>query len=109
MQTDLDAEMAIQQASFALRFNAAVWFLTTGLQFFIGWWYRRQAVFYLPKGWFGPAEWWLALPFAPKGTSTLFNACPPSDLIVDPCASQDLLAVQRGRWHAERQLKALRQ
>jgi len=64
----LNAEVATQQASFAIRFNTVIWFFTAGLQFFIGWWYRKQAVFYLPKGWFGPAEWWLALPFAPKGS-----------------------------------------
>lgn len=78
MQTDSDAEVGMQQASFALRFNVVVWFLTTGLQFFIGWWYRRQAVFYLPDGWFGPAEWWLALPFAPKGTSAIVIPCMPA-------------------------------
>lgn len=64
----LDAEAASVQSSFALKFSSGLWLLTTGLQFFIGWWYRRQAVFYLPNGWFGPLEWWLALPFAPKGT-----------------------------------------
>lgn len=41
--------------------------MTTGLQFVVGWWYRREAVFYLPPGWFGPLGWVLALPFAPKG------------------------------------------
>ena len=42
--------------------------MTTGLQFFIGWWYRKSAVFYLPQGWFGPLTWWLALPWAPAGS-----------------------------------------
>ena len=42
--------------------------MTTGLQFFIGWWFRKAAVFYLPPGWFGPLTWWLALPFAPAGS-----------------------------------------
>ena len=41
---------------------------TAGLQFFVGWWYRKAAVFYLPPGWFGPLTWWLALPFAPAGS-----------------------------------------
>lgn len=42
--------------------------MTTGLQFVIGWWYRKTAVFYLPPGWFGPLTWWLAFPFAPAGS-----------------------------------------
>ena len=45
-----------------------MWIMTTGLQFVIGWWYRKAAVFYLPPGWFGPLTWWLALPFAPAGS-----------------------------------------
>ena len=45
-----------------------MWIMTTGLQFAIGWWYRKAAVFYLPPGWFGPLTWWLALPFAPAGS-----------------------------------------
>jgi len=64
----LNAEMASTRSAFALRFNSALWLVTTGSQFVIGWWYRKQAVFYLPTGWFGLAEWWLALPFAPKGS-----------------------------------------
>lgn len=53
---------------FSLKFNSAVWFLTAGLQFIVGWWYRKAAVFYLPPGWFGPLTWWLAFPFAPSGS-----------------------------------------
>ncbi|KAF8315885.1 hypothetical protein DL93DRAFT_2078622 [Clavulina sp. PMI_390] len=64
----INAEVAAEQTSFGVKFNSAVWFLTSGLQFAIAWWYRKQAVFYLPPGWFGPLEWWLALPFAPRGS-----------------------------------------
>ena len=49
-------------------FNSIVWFLTTGLQFAVGWWYGKSAVFYLPSGWFGPLTWWLSFPFAPTGS-----------------------------------------
>jgi len=44
--------------------------MTTGLQFVVTWWYRKQPVFYLPEGWLGPLTWWLSLPFAPAGTSS---------------------------------------
>lgn len=48
--------------------------MTTGLQFAIGWWYSRAAVFYLPAAWFGPITWWLSFPFAPAGELiTVFN------------------------------------
>lgn len=51
-----------------MKFSTAVWVLTAGLQFFVGWWYRKAAVFYLPPGWFGPLTWWLSFPFAPAGS-----------------------------------------
>ena len=63
-----DSELATARTAFSLKFNSALWVMTTGLQFFIGWWFRKAAVFYLPPGWFGPLTWWLALPFAPTGS-----------------------------------------
>lgn len=67
-------EMISNKAAFSLKFNSAVWIFTTGLQFVVGWMYRRSAVFYLPPGWFGPITWWLALPFAPKGLHFLLRS-----------------------------------
>ncbi|PPQ92969.1 hypothetical protein CVT25_000169 [Psilocybe cyanescens] len=64
----LNSEIASAKSGFAMKFNTALWLLTTGLQFVVGWWYRKQPVFYLPRGWFGPLGWWLALPFAPAGS-----------------------------------------
>ncbi|KAG5220350.1 GET complex [Salix suchowensis] len=63
-----DAEVASNKSSFKMKFNGLIWSLTTGLQFIVGWWYRKSAVFYLPAGWFGPLEWWLSFPFAPAGS-----------------------------------------
>ena len=63
-----DSEIASVKTKFSIKFNSALWFMTTGLQFFIGWWYRKSAVFYLPQGWFGPLTWWLGLPWAPFGS-----------------------------------------
>ena len=37
------------------------------------WWYRKEAVFYVPRGWYGPAEWLLALPSAPRGEAGLVS------------------------------------
>jgi len=64
----LNGELVSNKSAFSLKFNTAVWIFTTGLQFVVGWVYRRSAVFYLPHGWMGPITWWLALPFAPKGS-----------------------------------------
>ncbi|KAI0823697.1 CHD5-like protein-domain-containing protein [Trametes gibbosa] len=64
----LSNEIASARTSFSLKFNSAMWVMTTGLQFAIGWWYRKAAVFYLPPGWLGPLTWWLAFPFAPAGS-----------------------------------------
>jgi len=68
---DLDktnSELSAVKTSFSLKFGTVLWVMTTGVQFFVGWWYRKSAVFYLPEGWFGPLTWWLALPWAPKGS-----------------------------------------
>ncbi|KAG2363321.1 WRB/Get1 family [Suillus spraguei] len=64
----LNGELASSKTAFSVKFNTVVWVFTTGLSFFVGWWYRRAAVFYLPPGWLGPLGWWMAFPFAPKGS-----------------------------------------
>jgi len=68
---DLDKtnnELTSTRTSYSFKFKTGLWLLTTGVQFAVGWWYGRTAVFYLPPGWFGPATWWLSLPFAPRGS-----------------------------------------
>ncbi|KAF7976848.1 hypothetical protein HWV62_36817 [Athelia sp. TMB] len=64
----INGDLSANKSAFALKFNGFIWVMTTGLQFVVGWWYRKSAVFYLPEGWLGPLTWWLALPFAPKGS-----------------------------------------
>ncbi|PSR79243.1 hypothetical protein PHLCEN_2v7101 [Hermanssonia centrifuga] len=64
----LNSELSSAKTSFSLKFNTALWILTAGSQFVVGWWYRKAAVFYLPPGWFGPLTWWLSFPFAPAGS-----------------------------------------
>ncbi|KAK2464324.1 hypothetical protein APHAL10511_003781 [Amanita phalloides] len=64
----LNSEIASSKTKFGVKFNSLIWVCTTGMQFVVGWWYRKAAVFYLPSGWFGPLTWWLAFPFAPKGS-----------------------------------------
>ncbi|KAF7793974.1 hypothetical protein EIP86_005098 [Pleurotus ostreatoroseus] len=64
----LNGELSSSKSMFSMKFNTALWICTAGVQFVIGWWYRKAAVFYLPPGWFGPITWWLAFPFAPAGS-----------------------------------------
>ncbi|KAH9994048.1 CHD5-like protein-domain-containing protein [Russula vinacea] len=64
----LNSGLSASKSSFALKFGTTLWMLTTGLQFAIGWWFSRSAVFYLPVAWLGPFTWWLSLPFAPAGS-----------------------------------------
>jgi hypothetical protein len=66
-RSHVDSELGASKSSFALKFGTTLWMLTTGLQFAIGWWYGRSAVFYLPPAWLGPLTWWLSFPFAPAG------------------------------------------
>ncbi|KAI9637645.1 protein GET1 [Dioszegia hungarica] len=69
---DLEAvntQITSAKSSFSLRFNSLLWFITTGSQLFLVWWYRRQPVFYLPSGWApGIVGWMLSFPSAPKGS-----------------------------------------
>jgi len=64
----LNSQIASSRTGFSIKFSSALWISTTGTQFVIGWYYRRSAVFWVPKGWFGPLEYWLAFPFAPAGS-----------------------------------------
>lgn len=56
-----------ERAAFAKYFKATMWIATTVLPFIISSWHRKEAVFFLPNGWFGPATWFMGLPSAPIG------------------------------------------
>lgn len=63
-----DNTINASKAAFATRFSSLIWFITTGLQLFVVWWYRKSAVFWLPEGWVpGFIAWLLRWPSAPKG------------------------------------------
>ncbi|KAG0208225.1 GET complex subunit get1 [Mortierella sp. GBA30] len=67
----LTSELHVSKASFEIKFKSLLWFITSGIQFIMVAWYRRTAVFYLPQGWFGPAERILAMPFAERGSVSI--------------------------------------
>jgi hypothetical protein len=58
--------------AFISRANTARTVLTTGLKLFLQFWYARQALFWIPKGWVPYyAEWILSFPRAPLGSVSL--------------------------------------
>ncbi|WVQ79714.1 hypothetical protein IAT38_001814 [Cryptococcus sp. DSM 104549] len=64
-----NTSLASSRSSFGLKFNTLIWTLTTGTQFFLVWWYRRQPIFWLPEGWVPyPVAWILSFSSAPLGS-----------------------------------------
>lgn len=48
------------------------WLATNGLRIFLQFWYSRQAMFWIPKGWIPYyAEWLLSFPRAPLGSVSM--------------------------------------
>jgi len=64
----LNKQLVTVKASFAAGFRPVLWILTSGVQLVVGWWYGKQAVFYVPASVLGPLTWWLSFPFAPAGS-----------------------------------------
>ncbi|KAI8067474.1 CHD5-like protein-domain-containing protein [Gongronella butleri] len=74
----LNSDIAFSKTGFELKMKSMLWFLIHGSQFIMVLWYRKTPVFYLPAGWFGPAERFLCLPFSPRGSVSVavwFAAC----------------------------------
>ncbi|KAF9903575.1 GET complex subunit get1 [Linnemannia zychae] len=67
----MTSELHVSKASFEMKFKGLLWFITSGIQFFMVAWFRRSPVFYLPMRWFGPAEWILSMPFAERGSVSI--------------------------------------
>ncbi|RUS17052.1 hypothetical protein BC937DRAFT_90477 [Endogone sp. FLAS-F59071] len=64
----LNSDLAFIKTAFELKFTSFLYFLVHGVQILMVLSFRGSPMFYLPRGWFGPFEWVLALPFAPKGS-----------------------------------------
>ncbi|KAF9419189.1 GET complex subunit get1 [Podila epigama] len=67
----LTSDLHVSKAAFEIKFKGLLWFITSGIQFIMVAWYRCVPVFYLPGGWFGPAEFILSLPFAERGSVSI--------------------------------------
>ncbi|KAL0247353.1 protein GET1 [Cryptococcus tetragattii IND107] len=57
------------RSSFSKKFSTLLWLMTTGAQFLLSWWFRKQPIFWLPEGWVPyPVAWLLSFPSAPIGS-----------------------------------------
>ncbi|KUI73787.1 Protein GET1 [Cytospora mali] len=65
MKTEIDAS----RGSFDKTVSSARWLCTSGLRWFLPFWYSREPMFWLPHGWFPYyAEWLISFPRAPLGS-----------------------------------------
>ncbi|KAI9478029.1 MAG: WRB/Get1 family [Benjaminiella poitrasii] len=74
----LNSDISYSKTAFELKVKSVLWFVVHGSQMIMVFWFRKSAVFYLPPGWFGPAQRFLSWPFAPKGAVSVviwFAAC----------------------------------
>ncbi|KAI8053178.1 WRB/Get1 family [Gilbertella persicaria] len=102
----LSSEIAFSKTAFELKVKSVLWFVVHGSQLVMVMWFRKSAVFYLPPGWFGPAQRFLSWPFAPAGSVSVavwFAACrrmikalalTANDFIFTPVAEKKVAASQ---------------
>ncbi|KAI5784702.1 CHD5-like protein-domain-containing protein [Geopyxis carbonaria] len=68
----LQAGVQGMRSGFDAKASMARWTLTTGLRFFLQFWYSKQAIFWLPEGWVPwYVEWGLSFPRAPMGSVSI--------------------------------------
>jgi hypothetical protein len=63
----LGSDINYKASAFELVFKSILFAFVYGSQTIMMFWFRKSPVFYLPPGWFGPAQRFLSLPFAPAG------------------------------------------
>lgn len=64
----LDANVASHRAQFDRAFSTLLYVSTSGLQWAIVWWYRREPVFWMPAGWIPRGfDRWLSFGGGPRG------------------------------------------
>ncbi|KAJ1944224.1 GET complex subunit get1 [Linderina macrospora] len=64
----VSSELALERTAFELYVNLALRVAIYGVRTVISLWFWRAPVFYVPRNWFYPGLWVLALPGAPKGS-----------------------------------------
>ncbi|KAJ9642496.1 GET complex subunit get1 [Coniosporium apollinis] len=67
-----DSAIQASRTTFNTTITSIRWLSTNGLRLFLQFWYARQALFWIPKGWLpGYMEWILAFPRAPRGSVSI--------------------------------------
>ncbi|KAJ1958304.1 GET complex subunit get1 [Linderina pennispora] len=64
----VSSELALERTAFELYVNLALRVLIYSVRFIVSMWFWRAPVFYVPRNWFYPGVWVLAMPGAPKGS-----------------------------------------
>jgi hypothetical protein len=68
--TTPDANVASRRAQFDRGFSTLLYVITSGLQWAMVWWYRREPVFWIPAGWVPRGlDRWLSFGGGPRGVS----------------------------------------
>ncbi|OCK85383.1 hypothetical protein K432DRAFT_318518 [Lepidopterella palustris CBS 459.81] len=68
----IDSSLRSVQTSFNATVSSVRWLSTNGVRFFLQFWYSKQPLFWIPRGWVpGYAEWILAFPRAPRGSVSI--------------------------------------
>lgn len=66
---DTESGIDASRGSFDKTVSGARWLCTSGLRWFLPFWYSREPIFWLPHGWFPYyAEWLISFPRAPLGS-----------------------------------------
>lgn len=68
----LNASISTARVSFDAKTKAVRWTLTSGLRWFVLFWYNKEPMFWMPEGWVpGYVEWGLSFPKAPIGSVSI--------------------------------------
>jgi hypothetical protein len=84
----MNAESSLEgtKSTFDSAVSTLRWLGTNGLRMFMQFWYSKQAMFWIPKGWVPYyAEWLLSFPRAPLGSISVqawFLACAAIILLI---------------------------
>lgn len=67
-----DTQISAARVAFDSKTRVVRWLLTSGLRWFVLFWYNKEPMFWMPEGWVpGYVEWGLSFPKAPLGSVSI--------------------------------------